>query len=56
MPTSAHPDPPMWKSGMQTRLIDLSSKPHHEPTNGTSVPRFAFVSMAPLGSPVVPEV
>ena len=46
----------MWKSGMQTALTDVASKDHHGPTCGSSVPRFAFVSIAPLGRPVVPDV
>ena len=46
----------MWKSGMATTFTDVSSKLHGAATCGRMVPRFALVSMAPLGRPVVPEV
>ena len=46
----------MWKSGMQTRFTELASNCHHGPTCGSKVPRLALVSIAPFGSPVVPDV
>ena len=56
IPTRAQPQPPMWKRGMATALTVVASKPQGGPTRGTSTPRLALVSMAPLGGPVVPEV
>ena len=56
MAHSAHPDPPMWNSGIATRLTVSSPMVNVSPASPMAVARFAFVSMTPLGSPVVPEV
>ena len=53
---SAHPEPPMWKRGMATRLTVSSSMLNVSPASPTAVERFALVSITPLGNPVVPEV
>ena len=56
MAHSAHPEPPMWNSGIATRLTVSSPMTKVCPASPIAVARLAFVSMTPLGSPVVPEV
>ena len=56
MPHSAQPEPPMWNSGMATRLTVSAVMLKVWPASDTAVERLALVSMTPLGSPVVPEV
>ena len=56
MAQSAQPDPPMWNSGMATRLTVSSEMVKVSPAAPMAVDRLALVSMTPLGSPVVPEV
>ena len=53
---SAQPDPPMWKSGMATRLTVSSEMLKVSPAEPIAVDRLALVSMTPFGRPVVPEV
>ena len=56
MAHSAQPDPPMWKSGIATRLTVSSPMWNVMPASEMAVERFALVSITPLGRPVVPEV
>ena len=56
MAHSAQPDPPMWKSGMATRLTVSGEMWKVTPASAMAVDRLALVSITPLGSPVVPDV
>ena len=56
MPQRAQPEPPMWNSGMATRLTVSAEMLKVRPASDTAVERLALVSMTPLGSPVVPDV
>jgi hypothetical protein len=59
-PTRPQPLPPIWATGMATRLT--SSGPHWFQAIGSwaalrrRASRLSWVSIAPLGRPVVPEV
>ncbi|GEM_PF-5176118 len=46
----------MWKVGSTTRLTEFASMPNMEPATPAKKPMLALVNIAPLGSPVVPEV
>ena len=54
-PTHAHPPPPMWNSGIATRLTESGRKPSRLLNPSIAVKRFLFVSITPLGRPVVPD-
>ena len=56
MPTRAQPPPAMLKSGLATRLTESESNSQSARIRVISVSRLELVIMAPLGSPVVPEV
>ncbi len=53
--TFAHPDPPMWNSGMATSETEASSTSQASATS-ISPEQLSLVSITPLGCPVVPEV
>ena len=54
---AAQPQPPMWYSGIATRPRPPCRSSGTSKSNRPSRPvRLRLVSMAPLGSPVVPEV
>ncbi len=57
MPLKAQPDPPMWNSGIATRLTVRSSISNASPAARSSMTAtLRLASITPLGSPVVPEV
>ena len=56
MAQSAHPDPPIWKSGIATRLTVSSEILKVLFAAAMAVDRLPLVSMTPFGNPVVPEV
>ena len=53
---NAQPEPPMWNSGMATRLTVRSEMLNVSFADPIAVERLALVSMTPLGRPVVPDV
>ena len=55
MPAMAHPEPPMWNSGMATMLTMSSLNPHVSLASGSRANRLSLESITPLGRPVVPE-
>ena len=48
--------PPMWKSGAQTRVMSSTLMSKARPALMLFQSRLAWVSIAPLGRPVVPDV
>ena len=54
MPAVAQPPPPMWKSGIATRLTVRSVNFQISAANGMSAKKLLLVSMTPFGLPVVP--
>ena len=57
IPLKAQPLPPMWNSGMATRLTVRSSISKAPPAACSSMTsRFLLASITPLGTPVVPDV
>ena len=54
-PTIAHPDPPMWNSGIATRQT-LDASTDHSRATSSSAEQLALVISTPFGRPVVPEV
>ena len=56
MAHSAQPEPPMWNSGIATRLTVSSVMLNVLPASEIAVDKLALVSITPLGSPVVPDV
>ena len=56
MPTRAYPAPPMWKVGTATMLIECSSRPNIGLATLVNSDMAELTSIAPFGSPVVPEV
>ena len=56
MALSAQPDPPIWKSGIATRLTVSSEMLKVSFAAAMAVDRLPLVNMTPFGSPVVPEV
>ena len=54
IPAVAQPPPPMWNSGMATRLTLLSSSCTMATDGGTSATTLELVSSTPFGRPVVP--
>ena len=55
-PTSSQPIPPMWNSGIATRLMELSSTDQYSGSPAVRLERLRLVVCTPLGRPVVPEV
>ena len=56
IPASAQLVPPTWKRGMATRLTVSRVKPKAAAAAALWAARLRWVSIAPLGKPVVPEV
>ena len=54
--SNAHEEPPTWKSGMGTKPTLFSLNPNNGSIAALWASRPRWVSMAPLGKPVVPEV
>ena len=54
-PRIAQPPPPMWNSGIATRFTESGRKPPAVLSPSIAVKRFLFVSITPLGRPVVPD-
>ena len=54
MPATAQPPPPMWNSGIATRLTVSGSNSQISLATGSSPKKLALVSMTPFGRPVVP--
>ena len=53
-PAVAHPPPPMWNSGMATRLTLSGANSHMSRASGSSAKKLLFDSITPFGRPVVP--
>jgi len=53
-PAVAHPPPPMWNSGIAAMFTVSGPKPQIWRANGSSAKKLSFVSITPLGRPVVP--
>ncbi len=57
IPLNAQPEPPMWNSGMATRLTVSSRISNASPAASSNIAAtLRFPSITPLGRPVVPEV
>ena len=54
MPADAHPPPPMWNSGIATRLTLSGSNSHISRASGSRAKKLSLDSITPLGRPVVP--
>ena len=54
MPATAHPPPPMWNSGMATRLTPPGKNSHISSASGSRAKKLSLLSMTPFGRPVVP--
>ena len=57
IPARAQASPPMWNSGMHTRLTSSGVKPQATEMSSSSTRRLVpLANIAPLGGPVVPLV
>ena len=54
IPAVAQPPPPMWNSGMATRLTASAENSHMSVATGSNRKKLSLLSITPLGRPVVP--
>ena len=55
IPAVAQPPPPMWNSGIATRLTASGVSSQMSFATGSSPKKLVFVSITPFGRPVVPD-
>ena len=55
-PTIAQPAPAMWNIGIMARFTLSALNRHCSAMPAAGLKKLSFVSITPLGSPVVPEV
>ena len=55
-PTIDQPEPAMWNIGITARFTESGVNRHDSVTFMTPLKKLSFVSITPLGSPVVPDV
>ena len=55
-PASAQPDPAMWNIGITARFTDSGESSHEDAICSMPQKKLSFVSITPLGKPVVPDV
>ena len=55
IPAVAHPPPPMWNSGIATRLTESGENSQISLATGSNPKKLVLLSITPLGRPVVPD-